>query len=73
MKPDGSLTDLEMWSYWRDKYGHEYALKDYYLEQLQKDPVLSQCLTQMIMAKDMIDKRMQQLSEMENKLNGWEG
>lgn len=67
MKPDGSLTELEMWPYWRDKYGHEYALKDYYLEHLQKDPVLNQCLIQMIMAKDMIDKRMGELADIENK------
>lgn len=72
MKPDGSLTDLEMWSYWRDKYGHEYALKDYYLEHLQKDPVLNQCLTQIIMAKDMIDKRMGELICEKNERNGWE-
>lgn len=72
MKPDGSLTDLEMWSYWRDKKGREYALKDYYTDLLRNDPVLHQCLTQMIMAKDMIDKRMKELADIENEQNGWE-
>lgn len=72
MKPDGSLTDLEMWSYWRDSKGCEYALKDYYADLLRKDPILCQCLTQMIMAKDMIDKRMEQLAHEENEANGWE-
>lgn len=72
MKPDGSLTDLEMWSYWRDKKGHEYALKDYYTDLLRNDHVLHQCLTQMIMAKDMIDKRMEELADIENEHNGWE-
>ena len=73
MKPDGSLTDLEMWSYWRDKYDYEYALKDYYPDLYESDFILKNCLMQIKAARIMIDEHMQQLSEMENKLNGWEG
>jgi hypothetical protein len=72
MKPDGSLTDLEMWSYWRDKYDYEYALKSQYAELYESDFILKNCLMQIKAARIMIDEHMQQLIEMENKLNGWE-
>lgn len=72
MKPDGSLTDLEMWSYWRDDKGHTYALESQYADLLHEDFILKTCMFQIAMAKKMIDERMQQLAELENKLNGWE-
>lgn len=75
MKPDGSLTQLEMWSYWRGKYGYEYALKDYYPDLYESDFILKNCLMQIKAARIMIDEHMQQYCgecryEMENKLNG---
>ena len=73
MKPDGSLTDLEMLSYWRDEKGYEYALKSQYPDLYESDFILKNCLMQIKAARIMIDEHMQQLSEMENKLNGWEG
>lgn len=72
MKPDGSLTDLEMWSYWREDKGHTYALESQYADLLHEDFILKNCMFQIAMAKKMIDERMQQLAETENKLNGWE-
>lgn len=72
MKPDGSLTHLEMWSYWRDTKGFEYALEGYYQETLAKDPLIRYHFLQTKIAKDMINKRMQELAVEENKLNGWD-
>ena len=72
MKPDGSLTDLEMWSYWRDDKGYEYALKSQYADLLHEDFALKSCMCQIEMAKKMIDERMQQLAELENNMNGSE-
>lgn len=72
MKPVERLTDLNMWSYWRDEYGYEYALKDYYPDLYESDFILKNCLMQIKVAHMLIDEHMQQLIEMENKLNGWE-
>lgn len=72
MKPDGSLTDLEMWSYWRGEKGHTYALESQYADLLHEDFILQSCMFQIAAAKKMIDERMQQLADTENKLNGWE-
>ena len=72
MKPDGSLTDLEMWSFWRDKKGYKYALEDQYPELLKDDKVLPWALATIRAAQGMIDERMQELADEENKLNGWD-
>lgn len=72
MKPDGSLTELEMWPYWRDDKGHTYALESQYADLLHEDFILKNCMFQISCAKKMIDERMQQLAEQENELNGWE-
>lgn len=66
------MSYLEMWSYWRNTYDYEYALKEYYPDLYESDFILRNCLMQIKAAHIMIDERMQQLSEMENKLNGWE-
>lgn len=72
MKPDGSLTDLEMWSYWRDDKGYEYALESQYPELVREDFIIKNCLMQIEAARIMIDARMAGLAETENELNGWE-
>lgn len=72
MKPDGSLTELEMWSYWRDDKGYEYALKYQYPKLAEEDFFIKNCLMQIKAARQMIDDRMAQLASEENKLNGWE-
>lgn len=72
MKPDGSLTELEMWSYWRDDNGYEDALTYQYRGLYESDFILRNCVFQIAMAKKMIDERMQQLAREENERNGWE-
>lgn len=72
MKPDGSLTDLEMWPHWRDSKGYGYALESQYPELLEKDERISWAVSAIEAAKSMIDSRMKELSDEENKLNGWE-
>lgn len=72
MKPDGSLTDLEMWSYWRDDKGYEYALEYQYPKIAQEDFIIKNCLMQIKTARQMIDDRMSQLASEENERNGWE-
>lgn len=70
MKPDGSLTDLEMWSFWRDKKGYEYALESQYSDLLKSDECLQTYLNHIEVAKHLINKRMAQLADEENTLNG---
>jgi hypothetical protein len=58
----------QMWTYWRDKYGIEIALKEYYPEILKSDPVLSFAMAQLETAELAINARMAELSkEVDNK------
>ena len=52
----------EMWTYWRDKYGIEAALTDYYPNTLAEDQHLRTALSHLIMAKSYIDMRMAELA-----------
>lgn len=61
MKLDGSLTDLEMWSYWRDDRGYEHALKYQYPKLAEEDFFIKSCLIQIKAARQMIADRMAQL------------
>lgn len=48
----------DMWVYWRDQYGLEEALTDYYPCLLAEDPHLRHALSNYIMAKNYINFRM---------------
>ncbi len=50
-----------MWTYWRDKYGIEIALKEYYPDILKSDPVLSFATAQLKTAELAINARMEEL------------
>jgi hypothetical protein len=49
------MTDYHMWEYWRDKYGYEDALKDYYPDDVANTRQLEFALSQLKMAEIMID------------------
>tara|TARA_Y100000780_G_C13670927_1_gene412356 strand:- start:827 stop:1018 length:192 start_codon:yes stop_codon:yes gene_type:complete len=62
------MTDnpAHMWKYWRDKYGYETALKEYYPELLKNDFRLPYYLDVVKTYKNSIDLRMEELEEEEN-------
>jgi len=55
------MSDLRMWSYWRDKNGHEDALTDYFPEVVAANPDLQQALYSIRAAKALIDQTMTRL------------
>lgn len=59
---------LEMWPYFRDKYGCEDALESQYQELLAKDEQLRLSLAQIRNAQLAIEGRMAQLIEKEQGL-----
>ena len=72
MKPDGSLTDLEMWSYWRDAKGYRYALESQYPKILKKSTALQSFLETVQAMEKGIDLYMEKLAQEENERNDWE-
>ena len=46
----------DMWTYWRDKYGHTRALENYYQELVHKNPDLQIAIHQIKANKALIDK-----------------
>ena len=60
------MTPIDMWDYWRDKYGYVDALQDYYPEQLQ-DPRLVLAVAQIRNAHASINAVMAELEATEEK------
>lgn len=52
---------LEMWSYWRGKYGEVEALETYYAKLLERDPVLAYAKAQVEAGLLAINARMERL------------
>lgn len=57
------MAQIDMWDYWRDKYGYVDALVKYYPEQLSdpKDPRLALAVAQIKNAHVSIDAVMAEL------------
>lgn len=62
------MTDnpAHMWKHWRDKYGYETALKDYYPE-LSEDPYIKLNLLHINHSKTAIDNYLHNLEEEESE------
>lgn len=58
-------SEAHMWDYWRDKKGYVEALKSQYPIKCQKDPIISLALAQMESARMVVDRRMEQLAQIE--------
>ncbi len=56
-------AEPHMWKYWRDKYGCEIALADYYPSLLASDPELQLALFQIKAAQGFIEQRMASLPQ----------
>ncbi len=56
------MTDYDMWTYWRDKYGYDYALMSYYSNDVKNIPELIMALNQLRVAKITIDATMERLA-----------
>lgn len=55
------MTELHMWTYWRDKYGPAEALEEYFPELLKSDPILKAAHAQFIVGKQALESRMAEL------------
>lgn len=53
----------DTWRCWRDKYGTEQALDEYFPELLKTNPLLSAAKIQIEIAKLAIDAEMKRLAE----------
>ncbi len=59
-------NEAYMWKYWRDDKGFDTAIEDYYTESFETDKILSAAELQYNMAELTINKRMKELSDMED-------
>lgn len=58
-----------MWSYWRDKYGVERALDDYYSDLIARNPLLAVAKVQIEIAKRAIESEMKRLADEEEEFD----
>ena len=63
-------TELQMWSYWSCKHGVLVALKDYYPELVERDPILRPALAQVEVGMLAIVGRMATLVNEDDDKNG---
>ena len=57
---------FHMWPYWRDKYGHLDAVKDYFAEELKSNVELQQAVAMVKNGERLIDTLFAELAERED-------
>lgn len=62
------MSDLHMWTYWRDKHGLECALEDYYSDLLKSDKELNRLYSSYKDYKKLINIHMEDLFQAEEDI-----